>query len=103
MFSSREIQNRVKSGYIERVSTRLKKMRKQLADRDWTGLKQEANHLAEGAQNFGYKDIAEEVQKTLGVLNSRPLSRTAIDTDAKHAMEHLFQKLDRFLVDAQGN
>ena len=76
-------------------------MRKQFADRDWSGLKLEANHLAEGATNFGYKDMAEEVQKVLGVLNTRTLSRTAIDTEAKNAMEHLFQKLDRFLVEEQ--
>ncbi|MBC7397267.1 MAG: hypothetical protein H7333_07465 [Bdellovibrionales bacterium] len=101
MFSSREIQNRVKSGYIERVSTRLKKMRKQFMDRDWAALKTEANHLVEGAENFGYRDIAEEVQKALHVLNTRTLSRTAIDTEAKVAMEHLFQKLDRFLVEEQ--
>jgi hypothetical protein len=101
MFSSREIQNRVKSGYIERVGTRLKKMRKQLSDRDWTGLRTEASHLQEGAQNFGYQDIASEVERVLSVLNTRPLSRTAIDTEAKNAMETLFQKLDRFLVDEQ--
>lgn len=76
-------------------------MRKQLVDRDWIGLKTEANHLAEGAQNFGYKDIADEVQKVLAVLNNRPLSRTAINTDAKVAMEGLFRRLDRFLVDEQ--
>ena len=101
MFSSREIQNRVKSGYIERVGTRLKKMRKQLVDRDWPGLKQEANHLAEGAENFGYKDIAEEVQKAISVLNGRTLTRTAVDPAAKNALENLFQRLDRFLVDEQ--
>lgn len=101
MFSSREIQNRVKSGYIERVGSRLKKMRKQLIDRDWTGLKTEANHLAEGAQNFGYTDIADEVQRVLEVLNTRTLTRTAIDTEAKSAMENLFQRLDRFLMDEQ--
>ena len=99
MFSSREIQNRVKSGYIERVGTRLKKMRKQLMDRDWTGLKEEAAHLAEGAQNFGDVDIAGEVQKAIDVLNHRTLSRTAVDPHAKNALESLFQRLDRFLVD----
>lgn len=99
MFSSSEIQNRVKSGYIERVSTRLKKMRKQLMDRDWIGLKSEAGHLAEGAQNFGYTDIAGEVQRAIGVLNNRSLTRTAIDPEAKVALEHLFQKLDRFLIE----
>ena len=99
MFSSREIQNRVKSGYIERVGTRLKKMRKQLVDRDWPGLKTEAHHLAEGAQNFGYKDIAEEVQKAIGVLNTRHLTHTSVDPEAKLAMESLFQRLDRFLTD----
>jgi hypothetical protein len=33
------------------------------------------------------------------VLNSRTLSRTAINTEAKAAMENLFQTLDRFLVE----
>ena len=101
MFSSREIQDRVKSGYIERVGSRLKKMRKQLIDRDWPGLKIEANHLAEGAQNFGFSDIAVDVERALEVLNSRTLSRTSIDTEVKVAMEFLFQKLDRFLVEEQ--
>ena len=101
MFSAREIQERVKSGYIERVSTRLKKMRKQFMDRDWTALKQEASHLAEGAQNFGYPTISEEVLKAIDTLNSSQLSRTTINTEAKVAMESLFKKLDRFLVEQQ--
>ncbi len=73
-------------------------MRKQLIDRDWIGLKSEAGHVAEGAQNFGYPDLAEEVEKALGVLEKRHLSRTAVDPDAKDALEKLFQKLDHFLV-----
>ncbi|NDG83515.1 MAG: hypothetical protein EBX52_00570 [Proteobacteria bacterium] len=101
MFSTREIQDRVKSGYIERVGSRLKKMRKQLVDRDWAALKQEANHLAEGAQNFGYTTISEEVQKAVQTLNSSTLTRTSINTDAKAAMETLFKTLDRFLVEQQ--
>jgi hypothetical protein len=99
MFSTREIHDRVKSGYIERVSSRLRKMRKQLMDRDWSGLKLEAGHLAEGASHFGYTAISEEVEKALEVLNSRTLSRTAINTEAKAAMENLFRTLDRFLVE----
>jgi HPt (histidine-containing phosphotransfer) domain-containing protein len=101
MFSTREIQERVKWGYIERVSTRLKKMRKQLVDRDWEALKQEANHLAEGAQNFGYPLISEEVQKAIQTLNGSSLTRTSINTGAKVAMEDLFKRLDRFLVEQQ--
>lgn len=103
MFSSREIQNRVKSGYIERVGSRLKKMRKQLIDRDWSGLRTEASHLAEGAQNFGFEDISLEVDRALTVLNTRTLTRTSIDTEAKKAMETLFQKLDRFLINETQN
>jgi hypothetical protein len=101
MFSTREIQNRVKSGYIERVTSRLKKMRKQLMDRDWVGLKLEAGHLAEGAQNFGFTGLSEDVNRALEVLNSSALSKTAINTEAKVAMETLFKKLDRFLVEEQ--
>jgi hypothetical protein len=48
-----------------------------------------------------FKDIASEVERALSVLNTRNLSRTSIDTEAKNAMEHLFQKLDRFLVGEQ--
>jgi hypothetical protein len=74
-------------------------MRKQLIDRDWIGLKSEAGHLAEGAQNFGYVDIATEVQRAIDVLNARNLSRTAVDPEAKIALEGLFQTLDRFLTE----
>ena len=101
MFSTREIQERVKSGYIVRVGSRLKKMRKQLIDRDWPALKQEAGHLAEGARNFGFPAVSTEVEKAIEVLNSASLTRTAIHTEAKAAMEALFQKLDRFLVEEQ--
>jgi hypothetical protein len=101
MFSTREIQNRVKSGYIERVTSRLKKMRKQLVDRDWAGLKVEAVHLAEGAENFGFTGLCSDVNQALEILNSSVLSRTAINTEAKVAMETLFKKLDRFLVEEQ--
>ena len=101
MFSTREIQRRVKSGYIERAGLRLKRMRKQLVDRDWSGLKQEAGHLAEGAQKFGYEEVSAEVKLAIEVLNANLLSRTAINTEAKTAMEALFKKLDRFLVEEQ--
>jgi hypothetical protein len=101
MFSTREIQNRVRSGYIERVTSRLKKMRKQLVDRDWEGLRLEVVHLAEGAQNFGFPSLSEDVNQALEVLKSSALSKTAINTEAKMAMETLFKKLDRFLVEEQ--
>jgi hypothetical protein len=99
MFSSKEIHHRVRSSYIERLSLRLKKMRKQLMDRDWQGLTAEIEHLQEGAQNFGYPDLALQVSKAMTVLKSKPLSKTTINTDAKLAMENLFQNIDRFLVE----
>jgi HPt (histidine-containing phosphotransfer) domain-containing protein len=98
MFSSAEIQQRVKSGYMESIGVRLRKMRKQLMNREWEAIKSEATHLAEGAQNFGYSEIALEIQKTIVVLNQRPLTRTAIDPEAKRTLENLFQSLDRFLT-----
>ncbi len=70
-------------------------------DRDWGGLKLEAGHLAEGAQNFGFTGLSEDVNRALEVLNSSALSKTAINTEAKVAMENLFKKLDRFLVEEQ--
>jgi len=74
-------------------------MRKQLIDRDWVGLKLEAGHLAEGAQNFGFPELSDEVNRALEVLNASSLSKTAINTEVKTAMENLFKKLDRFLVE----
>ncbi len=103
MFTSREIQNRVKTGYIERLGSRLRKMRKQLVDRDWNGIKTEASHLAEGAQNFGYPDLAIKVENALQILNKRTLSKTAIDSEAKQTLEELFRTLDHFLENSQKN
>ncbi len=99
MFSTEEIQQRVKNQYIERVGSRLRKMRKLMMDRDWATLKNEAHQLAEGAQNFGYPNLATEVQSALQVLEKQTLSRTAIDQPTKLALESLFKRLDRFLVD----
>jgi HPt (histidine-containing phosphotransfer) domain-containing protein len=99
MFSTKEIQERVKSQYIERVGSRLRKMRKLMMDRDWATLKTEAHQLAEGAQNFGYSTLATEVTAALQVLESQSLTRTAIDQPTKVALESLFKRLDRFLVD----
>lgn len=99
MFTNDEIQKRIQHRYIDRVSARLKKMRKLLIDRDWNTLRNEANQLAEGAQNFGYTDLASDVQKAIEVLNKQNLTRTAMDQEAKQSLEALFKKLDRFLVE----
>lgn len=101
MFSTDEIQKRVQNQYIGRVGSRLKKMRKLVLDRDWATLKSEANQLAEGAQNFGFKALASDVQKAIEVLNKSNLTRTAIDQEAKMTLEVLFKRLDRFLVEEQ--
>jgi hypothetical protein len=103
MFSSQEIQQRVKTSYLESLAVRLRKMRKQLMNRDWDALKAEAGNLAEGATNFGYVQIASEVKTTLTVLNTRPLTRTAVDPEAKRSLENLFQSLDRFLIQNSSN
>ena len=99
MFTNDEIQKRIQHRYIARVSTRLRKMRKLLIDRDWNTLKNEVNQLVEGAQNFGYTDLAVDVQKSIEVLNKQHLTRTAMDQEAKQSLELLFKKLDRFLVE----
>lgn len=99
MFTHDEIQQRVQNRYIERVGTRLKKMRKLLIDRDWATIKLEVSQLLEGAQNFGFTEIASEVTKAIDVLNKQHLTRTAMDQEAKQTLEVLFKRLDRFLVE----
>lgn len=99
MFTTDEIQKRVQNRYIERVGNRLKKMRKLLIDRDWSTIKNETNQLLEGAQNFGYVELASEINKALEVLNKQHLTRTAMDQEAKQTLELLFKRLDRFLVE----
>lgn len=98
MFSSKEIQQRVQQGYIDRLGFRLKKMRKQLIDRDWAELQSETHHLVESAENFGFEDIAKEARRTLTLLEQKKLSRSLIDPEAKTSLENLFQALDQFLA-----
>ena len=98
MFSSQEIQKRVQQGYIDRLSTRLKKMRKQLVDRDWAELQSETLRLVESAENFGFADLAQEARRTLDLLSQKELSRSSIDPEAKVSLENLFRVLDQFLA-----
>lgn len=98
MFSTEEIQKRVQNQYMERVGARLRRMRKLLMDRNWDTLKAEAHQLADGAQNFGYPELVDEVNRSLEVLNKQNLTRTTMDPEAKAALETLFKRLDRFLA-----
>lgn len=98
MFSTEEIQKRVQNQYMERVGARLRRMRKLLMDRNWDTLKSEAHQLADGAQNFGYPELVDEVNRSLEVLNKQNLTRTTMDPEAKAALETLFKRLDRFLA-----
>lgn len=97
-FSKGEIQQRVQQGYIDRLATRLRKMRKQLMDRDWQALQTETHHLIESSENFGFEDLAIEGKRTLSLLSQKELSRSRIDPEAKLALENLFKVLDQFLA-----
>lgn len=99
MFTSEEIQNKVERQYIERLGERLKKMRKQYVDRNWTALVNETKHIASGAEQYGYAPLANEAKNALHQIETRPLDRALVDPVAKEALENLFKKVDHFLFE----
>lgn len=95
--SPEEIQRRVRKGYLDRLDTRVRRMRMLLAERDWPALRVECAHLKNTATGFGFRELSElagEVEKELLQSDS---SRAVALPQVRIAAEALLTAIDREL------
>lgn len=95
----REIQERLKRRFLDRLAQRVKRMRKQLLERHWQDLVVECRQLRESGDTFGFeriKNLAQAAEATLPkgeVLRARPLPT------ARQAVEALITEIDDILTE----
>jgi hypothetical protein len=96
-----EIQARVRRRYVDRLSQRVKRMRRFLLERNWLELKNEARQLREGGEGFGFAQLtrlaatAEQAIPESGMSRIRPLP------EARQAIDDLIVAVDLILAEAR--
>jgi hypothetical protein len=97
--SPSEIDARLKRRYLDRLALRVKKMRKQLLDRDWDALRAECAHLGGTGKSFGLVAIAERAENAAREIPSAPVSKLLSLPQARNAVEHLILTIEIALSD----
>ena len=92
-----EIQDRLKNRYVDRLSDRVRKMRKELAARNWSALKLECRQIGASGDSYGFPEMADLARKVDALIPEGEISRARMLTDARAQAELLIQNIDTFL------
>ncbi len=92
-----EIQDRLRSRYIDRLFERVRKMRKDLAARNWAALKLECRQLGASGESYGLAALAEQARKVDNLIPETDISKARILPEARAEAEVLIQQLDAYL------
>ncbi len=92
-----ELQERLKNRYIDRLAERVRKMRRELAARNWTLIKLECRQIAASGASYGCGEIAEAAHQVDLLIPEGDISRARLLKDARQKTEVLIQKIDTFL------
>src|SRR5690349_8635670 len=57
--SPKEIEDRLRRRYLDRLSQRVKRLRKLLVERNWEELRAECGHLAASGDSFGFSNLTD--------------------------------------------
>ena len=97
--SPKEIDDRLRRRYLDRLSQRVKRLRKHLVERNWEDLRIECGQLAASGETFGFERLT---YLAIAAQNSIPLgkvSRAATPLHAKQNSEMLIAAVDSILME----
>jgi hypothetical protein len=92
--SSAEIEDRLRRRYLDRLTIRVRKMRKHLIDREWNVLRTECAHLKESGQSFRLLQIANLAGSAVEAIPTGAVSKHKALPEARHAVETLISAID---------
>jgi HPt (histidine-containing phosphotransfer) domain-containing protein len=95
-----EIQARVRRRYIDRLSQRVRRMRKMLLERNWSELRNEARQIRDGGEGFGFAHLTELAATAEQVIPENVISRLRPLPEARQAVESLLIAIDLILAEA---
>jgi hypothetical protein len=97
--SPKEIDDRLRRRYLDRLSQRVKKLRKLTVERNWEELRVECGHLAMSGETFGFENITHLAMIAQSTIPSGRVSRAATPAHAKEATESLIGAVDAILME----
>jgi HPt (histidine-containing phosphotransfer) domain-containing protein len=92
-----EIQDRLRKRFLDRLSDRLKRIRRDLIAREWQGLRHECRQLRAGGETFGFRDLSALAGAAESAIPAGETSRARILPEAKQAVEQLVVRIEVLL------
>jgi hypothetical protein len=93
-----EIQDRLRKRFLERLALRIRKMRRDLAVRDWDSVRTECKQIRESGRKFGFDDLTLLAARAEQLIPRGGVSRAETIPDAKEAVLSLINKIDQILI-----
>lgn len=93
----KEIQDRLRRRYLDRLSHRLRRMRKALIARNWDELKNDCRHLGQNVESFGFAELRTLALSAEHAIPAH-LPKALVPPQAKRALELLLKEMDRLIT-----
>jgi hypothetical protein len=94
-----EITDRLRRRYLDRLSIRVKKLRKLLIEKNWIELKTECYQLAISGETFGFNHLTALASQAHHSIPSGKIPRGSTPSLAKESTETLITGIDFVLVE----
>lgn len=94
-----EIQERLKRRYLDRLVSRVKKLRRDLVDRDWPALRTECRQLRLSGESFGFVQITQLALHAESLLPEEDSPRARSYPETRIAIEALISVIDEVLIE----
>src|SRR4051812_27664434 len=94
-----EIQERLRKRYLERLVQRVKKMRRNLADRSWEELRTEVHQLRGTGESFGFKILTTLAANAEDTIPPGKIHKAMMLQEARHNVEMLIAAIDDILTE----
>src|SRR5689334_1122416 len=98
MSASAGIQGKLRKQYLSRLADRMRRMRRDLVDRNWSVLKKECRQLKGQGEAFHFFEITTLAEIAERAIPDGETSRAVAIPEAKLAVESLIAKIDFILV-----
>ena len=97
--SPKEINDRLRRRYLDRLSQKVKRLRKLLIERNWEELRSECEHLASSGVNFGFQSVTHYAIAAQNSIPKGKVPRPSTPLYARETTEALIAAVDSILIE----
>ncbi len=99
--ASKEIESRLRKRFLDRLSMRMLRMRRGLAERDWPVLRAECKSISGSGRTFGFEQLSSLASEAEHLIPRGEISKAQPIPQARKALEHLIFVIDALLEENQ--